>query len=406
MNILMLHNTYQQPGGEDVVVAQETELLRQHGHQVTAYLRSNNELRTQSLGKRLGLFTRIIYATESHSDVQRLLRDLRPDVVHVHNTFLMLSPSVYEACNEEDVPVVQTLHNYRLLCPAATLYRDGNTCQECVTHGLLKSVRHGCYRGSRAMSAAVALMLKIHRQRHTWEKQIDAYIALSRFQKHRFVQSGFPANKIHVKPNFAGPDPFPAAQPHSGDYALFVGRLSPEKGVEALLNAWQMLPVRIPLVIAGDGPMRPSLEKEVAQKRLQSVSFIGQKKRHEIYDLLSKAAFLIVPSVWEEPFGLIIAEAFACGTPVLGASIGAIPEMVDDQVNGLRFRPGDATDLADKVTWAWTHLPQLAVMSNAARQAYEERYTPETNYQLLMEIYASAIEAHSRSKWKRQRAAA
>lgn len=400
MNVLILHNKYQRPGGEDVVVNQESELLRRYGHQVTLYLRSNDELQALSLAQRLQLLARITYATDSQSDVQKLLRDLKPDIVHVHNTFAMLSPSVYDACQKEDVPVVQSLHNYRLLCPAATFYRHGDTCQECVTHGLLSSVRHACYRDSRAMSAAVALMLKTHRVRRTWE-QIDAYIALSGFQKSKFVQCGFPAGRIHVKPNFVGSDPNPNAKPHSGEYALFVGRLSPEKGVETLLKAWEMLPVRVPLVIAGDGPMRTSLESQVAHKRLHSVSFVGQKKRHEIYDLLGEAAFLIVPSVWEEPFGLIIAEAFACGTPVLGASIGAIQEMVEDRITGLRFRPGDAADLADKVAWGWTHLPQLAVMGKAARQTYEERYTAETNYLLLMQIYASAIEAHFRSKRKR-----
>lgn len=378
-------------------------MSRRHGHEVTLYLRSNDELRTLSFVQRLGLVSRIIYAKDSQSDVGKLLRELQPDLVHVHNTFLMLSPSVYEACQREDVPVVQTLHNYRLLCPAATLYRDGHYCNECTRNGLLSSVRHGCYRGSRSMSAAIALVLKTHRARHTWEQQIDAYIALSRFQKNRFVECSFPAGKIHVKPNFVDPDPGSCspAEPHSQDFALFVGRLSEEKGIATLLRAWEMLPLQVPLVIAGDGPLRASLEKAAAEKRLQSVRFAGQVKRDEVHALLKKAAFLIVPSVWEEPFGLVIAEAFACGTPVLGAAIGAIQEMVDDQVTGLRVKPDDPADLARKAAWAWTNSQQLAVMGEEGRQVYEQRYTAETNYLLLMEIYASAIEAHFRSKRKR-----
>jgi glycosyltransferase involved in cell wall biosynthesis len=399
MNVLLIHNAYQQPGGEDVVVAQEGRLLEQHGHKVTLYARSNHELDTLSFAQRLGLVNRIISATDSKLAVRGILRELRPDVVHVHNTFALVSPSVYEACQQEDVPVVQTLHNYRLLCPAATFYRDGKICQKCITHGLLSSVRHACYRDSRLMSGAIALMLKTHRARQTWNRRIDAYIALSRFAKNKFVQCGLPASKIYVKPNFVEPDPGERA--HSGDYALFVGRLSPEKGLSTLVKAWEQLPAKVPLVIAGDGPIRPLLETEVANAGLRCIRFAGQLKRDGIYELMKKAAFLVVPSVWEEPFGLIVAEAFACGTPVLGASIGGIQEMLDDQITGLRFTSGDPNALAKKVAWAWDHLPQLAAMGKAARRVYENRYTGSANYRLLMEIYASAIADRFRFKRKR-----
>lgn len=404
MNILIIHNSYRQAGGEDVVVAQESELLRQHGHTVHTYVRSNHEFQTLSFPERLGLFARIISANDSRRAVRGLLRDLRPDVVHVHNTFFMVSPSVYAACLEEDVPVVQTLHNYRLLCPGATFYRDGRVCEECLMHSLLRSVRHACYRKSRVMTGATALMLQTHRMLDTWERGIGAYIALSLFQKNRFVQSGFPESKIHVKPNFVEPDP--GGEPHSGDYALFVGRLSPEKGVATLLRAWELLPVQIPLVISGDGPLRSFLEAEIAAKGLQAIRLAGHVGRDGVYALMKKAAFLVVPSVWEEPFGLIIVEAFACGTPVLGASTGAIEEMVEDGVTGLRFKAGGPVDLAEKVEWAWSHPCQLAAIGKRCRRAYEERYTAEINHVLLTKIYASAIEAHSRVKRKRSSRAA
>jgi len=396
MNILTIHNTYQQPGGEDTVVAQESILLEQRGHQVNFYQRSNHEVDALSFGQKLGLVTRIISASDTKLAVRTLLRNLKPDVVHVHNTFLMVSPSVYEVCQDEDVPVVQTLHNYRLLCPAATFYRDGAVCEDCVTDGLLRSVQHACYRDSRAMSAAIALMLQTHRSRQTWSKGIDAYIAISNFVKDRFVESGFPENKIHIKPNFVDPDPGERSQP--GDYALFVGRLSPEKGLSTLLQAWQRLPSRVPLVIAGDGPMRHDLEAEVEKKKLSMVHFASRLGREEVYGAMKKAAFLVVPSIWQEPFGLIVAEAFACGTPVLGARVGAIQEMLDDQITGLQFAPGDPDDLAKKVTWAWEHLPDLAAMGKTARRVYEDRYTANDNYRQLMSIYDSAIESHSRFK--------
>jgi glycosyltransferase involved in cell wall biosynthesis len=396
MNFLIVHNTYQQPGGEDVVVAQESQLLEQYGHRVTLYTRSNDELDALPFGQRLGLIGRIVSANDSKLAVRRLLRDLKPDLVHVHNTFAMVSPSVYEVCHEEDVPVVQTLHNYRLLCPASTFYRDGKVCEECATHSLLRSIQHGCYRDSRVMSGAVALMLKTHQFRGTWNRGIDAYIAISRFVKDKFVQSGFPSDKIHIKPNFVGRDP--VERPRPGDYALFVGRLSPEKGVLTLLEAWQRLSFAVPLVIAGDGPLRQRLETEVATKGLERVRFAGQLGRDEVYDAMKKAAFLVVPSIWHEPFGLIVAEAFACGTPVLAATVGAIQEMVDDQITGVHFPAGDPDTLAKKVAWAWEHLPELAAMGKAARRVYEDRYTSSANYRLLMNIYASATEAHSKSK--------
>jgi glycosyltransferase involved in cell wall biosynthesis len=394
MNILVVHNTYQQPGGEDVVVAQERRLLEQNGHTVALYTRSNHEIDTLTFGQRLGLVSRIISASDTRIAVRNLLRDLEPDIVHVHNTFAMVSPSVYEVCREEDVPVVQTLHNYRLLCPASTFYRNGGPCQECVSDGLFRSVQHACYRDSRAMSGVIALMLKAHRSRQTLNKGIDAYIATSRFVKEKFAESGFPADKIYVKPNFVGVDPGERRSP--GDYALFVGRLSPEKGLATLLEAWHRLPVAVPLVIAGDGPMRQQLENDVRSMGLRNIRFAGRLNRDEVYDAMKKASFVVVPSIWYEPFGLVVAEAFACETPVLASRIGGIQEMLEDHATGLHFAPGDPDALAQKVAWAWERSSELAAMGKAGRRVYEQRYTANANYDLLMDIYVSAIEAHGK----------
>jgi len=399
MNIVVIHNTYQQPGGEDIVVAQETAQLRHHGHRVTQYQRSNREIESLSLRDKLGLIRRIISAGDSQLAVREMLRDLKPDLVHVHNTFAMVSPSVYEACHEEDVPVVQTLHNYRLMCPAATFYRNGRVCEECTTNGLLRSVKYGCYHNSRAQSGAIVLMLKAHRMRNTWNERVDAYIALSHFQKLKFVRSGIPAGKIHVKPNFVEPDPGEGSE--RGRYALFVGRLSDEKGLSLLLKAWERLREEIPLLIVGDGPIRRDLEEEAKSKELRCIRFVGQLSRSQVYDAMKGAAFLVMPSVWQEPFGLNIVEAFACGTPVLGASIGAIPEMVDDHATGMLFTANDPDSLASKASWCWMNLPELEQMGRAARRVYQERYTGNSTYPLLVDIYASAIETHFRRKTNR-----
>jgi glycosyltransferase involved in cell wall biosynthesis len=396
MNVLVIHNSYQQPGGEDVVVAQESKLLKRYGHNVTTYQRSNHEIDSLSFGQRLGLIGRIVSAQDSRTAVRSILQNLKPDLVHIHNTFAMVSPSVYEACYQEGVPVVQTLHNYRLLCPAATFYRKTGPCEECLTHGVLQSVRHGCYRDSRLMSGAIALMLRTHRARQTWNEKIGAYIAISDFVRDKFIEAGFTAEKITAKPNFVDPDPGERDGP--GDYALFLGRLSPEKGLSTLLKAWERLPFAVPLVIAGDGPMRQYLEDEVARRGLRSIRFVDRLKREEAFGAIKKAMFLVAPSIWSEPFGMVVAEAFACGTPVLGAFAGSIREMIDDGITGLHFAPGDAESLAEKVDWAWRHSSELAVMGKSARKVYEDRYTAERNYGLLMSIYGSAIESHARLK--------
>ena len=396
MNILLIHNTYQLPGGEDVVVAQESNLLMRHGHEVEIYKRSNDELNSLSFPQKLGLINRIVSAKDSKSAVRHLITKSKPDVVHVHNTFLMISPSVYEACEEKNVPVVQTLHNYRLLCPASTFYRNGAVCEECVTGSLRRSVQHGCYRDSYSMSATMALVLSIHRSRQTWLKKVDAFIAISRFVGDKFVDSGFPAKKVFVKPNFVDPDPGERTGP--GEYALFAGRLSPEKGVSTLIEAWRRLPKAIPLVIVGEGPSRERLRAEVSAARTNDIRFAGRLERNEVSEAMKKAAFLIVPSVWNEPFGLVLAEAFACGTPVIGARVGAIPEMLDHEVTGLHFAPGDPDDLAAKVAWAWKHQSEMAAMGQSARRVYEEKYTARANYRLMMEIYASAIDRTNRDR--------
>ena len=265
MKILLIHNTYQHPGGEDTVVAAETALLRERGHHVVTYLRSNHELDQLSRSRQLLLVKDIVYSEHSKRDIRELLKKEEPDLVHVHNTFMMISPSIYDACRGLGVPVVQTLHNFRLLCPGWTLSRNGEVCEECIDHGLWRSILHGCYRDSHLMSAAVALMLQAHRYYGTWDCGIDGYIALSHFARRKFIQGGLPPTKLHVKPNFVFPDPGEREMP--GRYAVFVGRLSQEKGVATLVAAWRKLHSPIPLVLVGEGPLRRSLEAEVAARK-------------------------------------------------------------------------------------------------------------------------------------------
>jgi glycosyltransferase involved in cell wall biosynthesis len=391
MKILLVHNSYQQPGGEDVVFEQERRLLERAGHTVIAYCRSNWEVTAYSGLRRLQLAGRTIWARDVRQKFARLLDQEKPDLVHVHNTFVMVSPSIFSACRDADVPVVQTLHNYRLYCPASTFFRDGHVCEECVTHGLWRGIAHGCYHNSRATTAVVAMMLAVHRQRQTWKRDVDCYIALTKYARAKFLECGLPAEKVFVKPNFVHPDP--GQRPSSeGAYALFVGRLSPEKRVSTVLAAWNRLrKLNIPLIILGGGPQFGQMEKEAARQGLTSVDFRGQVSRNQTLEVMRKARFLVFPSEWYENFPVTIAESFACGVPVICSRMGAMQEIVDDGRTGLHFTTGDAADLSEKVEWAWNHPEDMAIMGNEARHEYETKYTAAKNYPILMEIYQRAM---------------
>jgi glycosyltransferase involved in cell wall biosynthesis len=393
MKIVLVHNTYQQPGGEDVVVESEKRLLESEGHQVIPYFRSNMELQNASALARIAIVPRMVWSSETRRNFAALLDAERPDVVHVHNTFMVISPSIYSACSERKIPVVQTLHNFRLLCPSANFYRDGHVCEECVDHGLLRGVRHACYRDSRAATASVALMIAVHRKLNTWCESVTRFIALTEFQKQKFVAAGFPSDKFMVKPNFVDPDPCERAS--AGEYAVYVGRLAEDKGLHVLLNAWKQLRTPYPLQIVGDGPERAGLETQARELQLSGVAFRGRLSRSDTMAAIKNARFIVVPSTWYETFGMIIAESFACGSPVLCSRLGAMAEIVTDQCTGLHFNPGDAPDLAHKVEWAWEHSADLARMGRAARAKYETDYTAKRNYSLLMQIYEQAVAANN-----------
>ena len=389
MKILLVHCHYQHPGGEDVVFEQERQLLERAGHTVAVFRRTNFEVDEYPGVQRLVLLKKAIWNEDTKDTFADVLRAEKPDVVHVHNTWIMISPSIYSACQEAGVPVVQTLHNYRLLCPVGTFFRDGRICEECVDHSLWRSLRNRCYRNSRAETAAVGMMLAVHRTRHTWEREVTSFIVLTEFARSKFLRGGLPADKIFVKPNFVHPDP----QPRTGDgsYAIFAGRLSPERRVSTVLDAWTRLSNRIPLVVVGGGEEREHLEERVVRDNLGMVTFTGLLTHDRTVAAIKEARFLIFASEWYETFGLTMVEAFACGVPVICSRMGAMRELVEDGRTGLHFNPGDPKDLAEKVEWAWNHPDRMREMGDAARREYERNYTAEKNLPRLTEIYQHAI---------------
>lgn len=384
MRILSVHSRYQIRGGEDESREAEERLLREMNHSVEVYEESNERVAAIHPIK---MALKTIWSAEAYQTVRQQLASQPRDIVHVQNFFPLISPSVHYAAKAEGVPVVQTLRNYRLLCPNALFFRDGKVCEDCLGKPIpWPGVRHSCYRESRSASAAVATMLTVHRIIGTWSNRVDVFITLTEFARQKFIEGGLPPEKIVVKPNFVSTDP--GIGEGKGGYALYVGRLSVEKGLDTLLAAWEKLEGKVPLKIIGDGP----LEAEVAQavSRFPQVEWLGRKPLPEVYQLMGEAMVLIFPSKWYETFGRVAVEAFAKGTPVIAANIGAIAELVNHNRTGLHFRPGDPADLADKVEWILANPSQLAQMRQEARQEFETKYTAQQNYQRLMEIYRLA----------------
>jgi glycosyltransferase involved in cell wall biosynthesis len=389
MKIIMVHNTYREAGGEDVVFENEKRLLQRNGHIVIPFVRSNLELYDTDFLDRIAIATQMIWSSKTRHEFAAILDAECPDIVHVHNTFMAISPSIYSGCSERNIPVVQTLHNFRLLCPSGNFFRDGIICKECVDQSLLRSVLHGCYRNSRGATAGVALMVAFHRALGTWRASVTRFITLTEFAKEEFLAAGFSSDKLVVKPNFVDPDP--CERQGAGEYAVFVGRLAEDKGLRDLLNAWKKLPTRYPLHIVGEGVERTALEAAAREGQLSGVTFRGRLSREAVIETVKGARFIIVPSKWYEGFPMCIVESFACGTPVLCSRLGGMTEIVEDHVTGLHFNSGDAEDLARKVEWAWNHPLELTKMGRAARRKYEKDYTAEKNYSLLMEIYEQAL---------------
>jgi len=321
-------------------------------------------------------------------ELRKTIRKVRPDVVHFHNTFPVISPAAYYAAKAEGIPVVQTLHNYRLLCPNALFFRNGHICEDCMGKFVpWPSILHACYRESKAATSVTAGMLSVHLVLGTYSRMVDVYIALTDFARQKFIQGGLPAGKIAVKPNFVDPDP--GIGDGQGGYALFVGRLTREKGINTLLSAWEKIGGKIPLKIVGDGLLASQVAK--ASRRIPGVEWLGHKPRQSVLDLMKDAAALVFPSVLYEGFPVTIVEAFFVGLPVIASNLGSMSSIIEDRCTGLHFRPGDPDDLATQVNWILDHPAELALMRKEARAEYEAKYTAERNYEMLMEIYERAI---------------
>ncbi len=385
--VILLHCRYRERGGEDEVFAAELDLLRSHGWAPLPVVLEPADVATLRGRLRTGL--QAVWSREWAARIGRLCRQTRAKIVHVHNYFPTLSPAVFRACAEAGVPVVHTLHNYRICCPNALLLREGRPCHACVGKRFAwPGVVHGCYHGSRAETAAVAAISGVHRAMGTWTGKVDGYIALSEFSRRTFIEAGLPEEKIFVKPNFHAPDLGPGDE--NGGFVLFAGRLADYKGVMTMLEAWEGVDRRIRLLVAGDGPLAGAVGKAVRDR--PNIEWLGRRSKGEVLTLMKRATALIHPSLSYENFPLAIVEAFATGLPVIASRRGAAAELVEHGRTGRLCAAGQSESLAAEVNWIHSHPRARAAMRSAARAEYLEKYTAEKNYQRLMEIYGRVME--------------
>jgi glycosyltransferase involved in cell wall biosynthesis len=393
LRILVVHNRYTAllPSGENAVVDAESALLVEHGHEVERFEVHTDGLR--STARTLVAVAGIPYNPRAAAAVRRRVREHRPDVVHVHNTFPLLSPAVLRAAAAEGAAVVMTLHNFRPFCAQGSFYRGGGECHACVGRPPWPALRYGCYRGSRALTLPLVAMQVGHRAAGTWTECVQRFIAPSRFVRDQVVACGLSAERVAVKVHFF-PDPPPdAPRPHEG-HALALGRLEEAKGTRVLLDAWREID-GAPLELAGDGPLRDWVLRHPVTTAGRA-RWLGARSLPECLERIRAARFVVAPSLCQETFGLVVRDAFACGRPVLAARSGALGELVEDGVTGLLVEPGDTGALVRAVRWALEHEPEMEHMGRRARAVFEERFLPGPNHDALVGIYREALAAAAR----------
>jgi glycosyltransferase involved in cell wall biosynthesis len=386
MKVLMVHNRYQQRGGEDAVVEAEVRLLAANGIEVERLDVDNDSIRGVSakIHASLNLFAG---SAALNQKVKAALDGFSPDVVHVHNWFPTLSPSIFGACRRAEIPVVHTLHNYRLLCAGATLFRDGQVCEDCIGSTLRSAgVLHKCYRGSTVGSAVATVGMLAQWTAGTWHQSVDRFIALSEFARTKLIQGGLDADKITVKPNFV--DPAPELGPGDGGYLLYAGRLTEEKGLRVLLACWKSgrdLPL---LRIVGTGPLQDEVREAAAG--LENVEWLGGRSSNETLQLMQRAKATLCPSQWYEGMPRVAVESLAVGTPVVASRIGCYPEMIVDGESGVLFPTGDVSGLLSRLRGLEAR-DGYKEMRACARRRFNEKYTGERNIALMLDIYRGVM---------------
>lgn len=392
MRILVVHNRYRStaPSGENRVVDQESEALVSLGHEVERFERHSDEIEEWSAARKATLPARVVWNPETRRDLKNVLRRFRPDVVHVHNTFPLVSPSILYACRDERVPVVVTLHNYKLLCASGDFFRDGEVCHDCAGGNPTAALVHRCYRGSVVATVPTVVAARVHRR--AWRNQVAAYIFISESQRRLLAAMDFDPERVFVKPNLV---PYDGAHGTPRDRQVaYVGRLDQAKGVPLLLRAWDRYRETadddaLRLVIAGGGPLDDEVRRWAADR--PSVELAGHLPKQDCFDLIARSRAVLLPSQWEETFGLVVVEAMAAGVAPVAAAHGSFPELVTDGVDGALFQPGDPDDLAKVLLDVDGNPDRYEEYGRRARDTYETRYDPQHGIEHLLQVYQFAI---------------
>ena len=381
--ILIVHNRYQIPGGEDTVVQNEMAMLRKYGHDVFLYERNNSEINDYNLLQKLSLPVKAIYSSESKKEIKALIKEHDIDLVHVHNTLLVISPSVYDAARECNVPVVQTIHNFRFLCPNGIFFRDGQVCEDCMTRGLHCAVKHNCYRNSKAQTMIVVEMLKRMRRRQVFTDM--NCICLTQFNKEKLLSSGlFREDHLFIKPNFVAGQESLISYAERKNQCVYAGRIEEMKGFPFLIEAWASVPDAPKLIVCGDGPLFEQTKEYVERNQITNIELRGRVRHEDVLNLLKESRAMIFASKWYEGFPMSITESLACGTPVLVPDFGNAGSLILEGVNGFHYALEDRDSFNEALNRLLSKNDyDLSSMANA--------YTEEENYRLLMDIYSTVL---------------
>ena len=386
MKIFQIHNEYKFYGGEDAVVEHEKNLLTEYGHLVFQLKRSNKSEIINFIDK-LKVAKNLSYSINSKALVNKEIQKLKPDIIHIHNIFPLWTVSVLDACLENNIPIVVTLHNFRTICARGDFFRKKEICEKCLDHNPYYSVLYGCYQNSHIKSLPVANMITYNQKRNIWGRKVNRFIALTNFTKKKFIQANFPEEKIRVKPNFILPNNIKKKEINKNlkKNCLYAGRLSQEKGITTLLKAWKE--INFNLKVFGDGPLYHKINE-----RQSNINFYGSRPNNEIIEEMQTAKFLVYPSENYENFPITILEAFYSGVLVLASSIGSIREIIKDRYNGILFSPGNVLDLRNKINWILSNPEECKTISENASKDFLTKYSKEENYKTLIKIYKEAID--------------
>jgi len=383
MKILQVHNYYQLSGGEDTVVAHEKALLEENGHEVITFYKHNDEINDYSFFKKIGLLYSTTWSQDTYNEMMEVIRTNRPNVCHVHNFLPLISPSIYKACKDSNVPVVQTLHNYRLICTNGLFLREGKVCEECLGKSAYHSVPKKCYRNSYAQTYTVARMIEKNKADRTWTKLVDAYFCFTEFAKSKFIASGLPDEKLIVKPNFVAAPSTEVTENNSSPYLIYVGRLEENKGIHLFMEISHQLD--LPLKIVGEGPMEEQL------RGLPNIELLGKRPHEEVLQLIQHAKALLFPSLCYEGMPMTILEAFAHKTPVIASNLGAMQTIISHQKNGLLFEANSTEELLSFIQLLLENEEISQEIAETAFADFEHNYSRERNYEMLIECYNTVI---------------